>query len=111
MSAILKDLRAAFGDVEAAPYTVVVERGSIINNGEEEGVDFSRYYVAGYDPPFKLLGRRNEVWVVKKVSENRLNGCNGSEVSLNGVLMKEEQLGDDMVQLVTENGNDEVMLS
>ncbi|XP_045106997.1 heme-binding protein 2-like isoform X2 [Portunus trituberculatus] len=85
---------------------------SIINNGEEEGVDFSRYYVAGYDPPFKLLGRRNEVWVVKKVSENRLNGCNGSEVSLNGVLMKEEQLGDDdMVQLVTENGNDEVMLS
>lgn len=85
---------------------------SIINNGEEEGVDFSRYYVAGYDPPFKLLGRRNEVWVVKKVNEKRLNGCNGSDVSLNGVMVKEEELGDDdMLHLVTENGNDEVMLS
>ena len=86
---------------------------SIINNGEEEGVDFTRYYVAGYDPPFKLLGRRNEVWVVKKVSENRVNGCNGSDVSLNGMVLKEEEdMGDDdMLHLVTENGNDEVMLS
>lgn len=83
---------------------------AIINNGEEEGVDFSKYYVAGYDPPFKLLGRRNEVWVVKKVSEARQNGCNGSDVSMNGVL-KEEMGDDDMLQLVTENGNDEMMLS
>uniref|UniRef100_A0A0P4VXQ6 Uncharacterized protein n=1 Tax=Scylla olivacea TaxID=85551 RepID=A0A0P4VXQ6_SCYOL len=40
MSAILKDLRAAFGDVEAAPYSVVVQRG-----GYEERVYPARRWV------------------------------------------------------------------
>jgi hypothetical protein len=32
---------------------------------DAEGVDFQdeHFYVAGYDPPFRLQGRHNEVWV------------------------------------------------
>lgn len=37
---------------------------AIKKNGET-GVTFDRYYVVGYDPPFKLFGRRNEIWYVK----------------------------------------------
>lgn len=29
------------------------------------------YYVAGYDSPFKLTNRRNEVWVLKKDGEQK----------------------------------------
>ena len=27
------------------------------------------YYTAGYDSPFKLTNRRNEVWILKKAEE------------------------------------------
>lgn len=27
------------------------------------------FYVAGYDSPFKLTNRRNEVWILKKEQE------------------------------------------
>ncbi|XP_043203156.1 heme-binding protein 1-like [Amphibalanus amphitrite] len=35
-------------------------------NGET-GVDYSKFYRAGYDSPMKLWNRRNEVWYVKQV--------------------------------------------
>lgn len=40
-----------------------------VKKQDEKGVLFDKYYVAGYDPPFKLLGRRNEIWFVKSVTE------------------------------------------
>lgn len=47
---------------------------AIKKNGEE-GVNFEQYYTAGYDPPFKLFGRRNEIWFVKKAEkEEVMNG-------------------------------------
>ncbi|XP_027221729.1 heme-binding protein 2 [Penaeus vannamei] len=32
----------------------------------EEGVDFETFYAVGYDSPFVIVGRNNEVWFVKK---------------------------------------------
>ncbi|XP_042235057.1 heme-binding protein 2-like [Homarus americanus] len=32
--------------------------------GDEEGIDFSQFYGAVYDPPMKMKNRRNEVWFV-----------------------------------------------
>lgn len=38
-------------------------------------MNFEQYYTAGYDPPFKLFGRRNEIWFVKKAEkEEVMNG-------------------------------------
>jgi len=34
--------------------------------GLGEEVDFDSYYVAGYDDPFKIFNRRNEIWFVRK---------------------------------------------
>ncbi|XP_005099334.1 heme-binding protein 2 [Aplysia californica] len=34
--------------------------------GDESKFESSYYFTAGYDPPFKLIGRTNEVWFVKK---------------------------------------------
>nr|XP_027221735.1 heme-binding protein 2-like [Penaeus vannamei] len=31
----------------------------------EEGVDFQTYYTAGYDSPYVIIGRNNEVWFMK----------------------------------------------
>ncbi|ROT72787.1 hypothetical protein C7M84_008832 [Penaeus vannamei] len=31
----------------------------------EEGVDFQTYYTVGYDSPFVIIGRNNEVWFMK----------------------------------------------
>lgn len=42
-----------------------------VKKQDEKGVLFDKYYVAGYDPPFKLLGRRNEIWFVKSVTEGQ----------------------------------------
>lgn len=33
---------------------------------EEAGVDYSKFYRAGYDAPMKFWNRRNEVWYVKQ---------------------------------------------
>jgi len=33
-------------------------------------VDFNNYYVAGYDPPFIPVGRRNEVWFLRESATN-----------------------------------------
>jgi len=43
--------------------------GLIRTAGLGEQVDFESYYVAGYDPPFIPIGRRNEVWFLKKTPE------------------------------------------
>ncbi|XP_042876556.1 heme-binding protein 2-like isoform X2 [Penaeus japonicus] len=32
----------------------------------EEGVDYQTYYTVGYDSPFVIIGRNNEVWFMKK---------------------------------------------
>lgn len=29
-------------------------------------VETETYYAAGYDSPFRLIGRHNEIWIVKK---------------------------------------------
>ncbi|KAL7642919.1 UNVERIFIED_CONTAM: hypothetical protein RMT77_006208 [Armadillidium vulgare] len=36
----------------------------------EEKVNFDTYYIVGYDPPYKPINRRNEIWFVKKESSN-----------------------------------------
>ncbi|XP_071535629.1 heme-binding protein 2-like [Panulirus ornatus] len=41
------------------------ELGEMIRKDCETGVNFDQYYIVGYDPPFKLFGRRNEIWFVK----------------------------------------------
>ena len=38
----------------------------LIQAAGETGVDFENYYVAGYQSPFKPIGRRNEIWFIKK---------------------------------------------
>lgn len=89
---------------EVVQREVAALREAIKNNGDEAGVDFSRYYVVGYDPPFKILGRRNEIWMVKTVKEQE-NGCGGGgDAVTNGAVMKEED-----VELVSESCNDEVI--
>lgn len=45
------------------------ELAELIRSSGETDVDLTRYYVAGYDPPFKPLARRNEVWFVKLPKE------------------------------------------
>jgi len=54
----------------ATDATVASERktleGLIRTAGLGAQVDFSTYYVAGYDPPFMPFFRRNEVWFVQK---------------------------------------------
>lgn len=42
------------------------ELAELIQASGETDVDLTHYYTAGYDPPFKPIGRRNEVWFVKK---------------------------------------------
>ncbi|KAG7164232.1 heme-binding protein 2-like [Homarus americanus] len=41
------------------------ELAEAIKKNGETGVNFDQYYVVGYDPPFKLFSRRNEIWFVK----------------------------------------------
>lgn len=74
-------------------------REAITNNGDAENVDFQRYFVVGYDPPFKLLGRRNEIWVVKRVWEpeeeevlQMEKGCCGEDFVLVEREMQDEEL-------------------
>ncbi|CAL4072919.1 unnamed protein product, partial [Meganyctiphanes norvegica] len=46
-----------------------------IQKNGEENVDFEHFYLAGYDPPYKIMYRRNEIWFVKKVvTDNKENG-------------------------------------
>lgn len=44
------------------------ELGKLLESLQRDGVPFvdKPYYLAGYDSPFKLTNRRNEVWVLKK---------------------------------------------
>lgn len=73
---------------------------AITNNGDTEDVDFQRYFVVGYDPPFKLLGRRNEIWLVKReweaeeeeVLQMEKGSCGGDFV-----LVERELQDEDMV--------------
>ncbi|KAM9354213.1 heme-binding protein 2 [Pholidichthys leucotaenia] len=43
----------------------------LVESLKRDGVEFvdKPYYVAGYDSPFKLTNRRNEVWVLKRTEE------------------------------------------
>lgn len=75
-------------------------REAIRSSGDDEGCDFDRYYVAGYDPPFKLLGRRNEIWVVKKVWEPEEEE----------VIMMEKGSCGDFVLVEKEEGEEELMV-
>lgn len=44
------------------------ELAELIQASGETDVDLTHYYTAGYDPPFKPIGRRNEVWFVKNAA-------------------------------------------
>lgn len=35
----------------------------------DETVDNTSYFTVGYDAPFDLFDRRNEIWMVKKVNQ------------------------------------------
>ncbi|KAK4306963.1 hypothetical protein Pmani_021240 [Petrolisthes manimaculis] len=37
----------------------------LLTDGMDEGVNFSTYYTAGYDSPFSIFNRTNEVWLMK----------------------------------------------
>jgi len=54
-----------------------------IQKNGEENVDFEQYYVAGYDPPYKIINRRNEIWFLKKITDNNENGVNGTTEQVN----------------------------
>ncbi|KAM4713247.1 heme-binding protein 2 [Anableps anableps] len=43
----------------------------LLESLKRDGVEFvdAPYYTAGYDSPFKLTNRRNEVWVLKKAEQ------------------------------------------
>ncbi|MEQ2191418.1 hypothetical protein XENOCAPTIV_028194, partial [Xenoophorus captivus] len=43
----------------------------LLESLKKDGVEFvdKPYYTAGYDSPFKLTNRRNEVWVLKKTEQ------------------------------------------
>ncbi|XP_005809612.1 heme-binding protein 2-like [Xiphophorus maculatus] len=43
----------------------------LLESLKRDGVEFvdKPYYTAGYDSPFKLTNRRNEVWVLKKAEQ------------------------------------------
>ncbi|XP_045605139.1 heme-binding protein 2 isoform X2 [Procambarus clarkii] len=43
----------------------VKELAEAIKKSGEIGVNFDQYYIVGYDPPFKLFSRRNEIWFIK----------------------------------------------
>ncbi|XP_072218607.1 heme-binding protein 2 [Leuresthes tenuis] len=47
------------------------ELQKLLESLKRDGVEFvdQPYYTAGYDSPFKLTNRRNEVWVLKKAME------------------------------------------
>lgn len=34
-------------------------------NAGENGIDYNTYYTVGYDSPFVIFNRTNEVWFVK----------------------------------------------
>ena len=36
---------------------------------DDETIDKTAYYQVGYDAPFDLFDRRNEIWMVKKVNQ------------------------------------------
>uniref|UniRef100_A0A1A8CL10 Heme binding protein 2 n=1 Tax=Nothobranchius kadleci TaxID=1051664 RepID=A0A1A8CL10_NOTKA len=43
----------------------------LLESLKRDGAEFvdAPYYTAGYDAPFKLINRKNEVWVLKKAEE------------------------------------------
>ncbi|XP_029984528.1 heme-binding protein 2 [Sphaeramia orbicularis] len=47
------------------------ELQKLLESLKRDGVEYvdQPYYVAGYDSPFKLMNRRNEVWILKKQPE------------------------------------------
>lgn len=65
-----------------------------IKKNSEVGVNFEQYYTAGYDPPFKLFGRRNEIWFVKEAPK---------EETANGDVAKEELT--EKTEVAQENGD------
>ena len=47
----------------------VIKRGAaLIATLQEKGIEVetSTYYAAGYDSPFRLVGRHNEIWIIAK---------------------------------------------
>ena len=48
---------------------IISEAGKLVEDLTKANVtdfDAETYFRAGYDPPFRLLGRHDEVWFVKK---------------------------------------------
>lgn len=43
------------------------ELAEVIQAAGEVGVNFDQYYLVGYDPPYKPMNRRNEIWFLKTV--------------------------------------------
>ena len=73
----------------------------LLKASNETGVDYSNYYFAGYDPPFKPINRRNEVWFIKTVDSNDTSNKNDNEVDKNN----EINLNQNLNQVIDENGN------
>lgn len=79
---------------------------AIKKNGET-GVNFDRFYIVGYDPPFKLFGRRNEIWLLKtkdkeeeiaklieQVMDTEIKGESNNSVSQNGTSEVQKNKGE-----------------
>ncbi|KAK7084288.1 Heme-binding protein 2 [Halocaridina rubra] len=55
-----------------------------IQKQNEPSVNFDQYYIVGYDPPFKLFGRRNEIWFVKNTDNGEFPREQGKAETANG---------------------------
>ena len=85
----------------------VRELTSLITAAGLTDVDLSTFFVASYDPPYKPLGRRNEVWFVRRGGLGKEGGGVGGGVT-DGVAEEGvvgERGGDDLVEEDAENNN------
>jgi hypothetical protein len=57
---------ASYGGFETEK-SIIEHASQLIDKLKEEGEDVQtkEYFAAGYDPPFALVNRHNEVWVLK----------------------------------------------
>ncbi|XP_066963365.1 heme-binding protein 2-like [Macrobrachium rosenbergii] len=60
-----------------------------IQRQNEPGVNYNQYYIAGYDPPFKLFGRRNEIWFVKTTTQDINEADSSKQMEISSVESKD----------------------
>lgn len=82
------------------------ELGEIIRKNCETEVNFDQYYIVGYDPPFKLFGRRNEIWFVKKSDEEKKENEVLEEAKQENEVVKEAKQENEEVKEAKQENNE-----